>query len=211
MRRLVLWVLLTLDGRFEGSGKWDLAFHEVAWGPELEAFSLAQAEEVGVLLFGRVTYEGMAAHWAGADGPIAAFMNGVEKVVVSTTLKAATWANTRLLPGGVVEEIRRMKKGEKGSTGASAPGGEAAPTGDLFVFGSAELAGTLLDAGVVDEVRIGLVPVVLGSGTPFFRAGRPPLHLDLVESRPLGPGCTLLRYHVPDPAPGPEGERTEGA
>lgn len=191
MRRLVLWDLMTLDGFFEGPRKWDLAFHEVAWGPELEAYSLAQADEIGVLLFGRVTCEGMAAHWAQADGPIADFMNGVEKVVVSTTLEEATWENTRLLSANVADEVRRMKAAEDGSMG------DVASTGDIFVFGSAELAATLLDAGLVDEVRLGLVPVVLGSGTPLFKAGRSPLHMDPVESRPLGPKCTLLRYHVP--------------
>ncbi|HSM43695.1 MAG TPA: dihydrofolate reductase, partial [Acidimicrobiia bacterium] len=109
MRSLVLWDLITLDGYFEGPEKWDLAFHEIAWGPELEAFSLEQAEEVGVLLFGRVTYEGMATHWAQARGPIADFMNGVTKVVVSTTLEEASWENTRLLSADVAKEVRRLK------------------------------------------------------------------------------------------------------
>src|SRR5690606_29522685 len=124
------------DGCFEGPEKWDLAFHEVAWGPELEAFSLEQAEEVGVLLFGRVTYEGMAAHWSQAEGPIADFMNGVEKVVVSSTLKEASWQNTRRVSANVMEEVRRLKAVEDG------------PAGDVFVFGSAALSASLLDAGL---------------------------------------------------------------
>jgi dihydrofolate reductase len=187
MRRLVLWSLVTLDGCFEGPEKWDLSFHEVAWGPELEAFSLEQADEIGVLLFGRVTYEGMAAHWRGAEGAIAEFMNGVRKVVVSTTLEEAGWENTELLSEGVVAGIRRMKD----------HGGGAA--GDLFVFGSAELSATLLDAGLVDEIRLGLVPVVLGRGTPFFKPRRASLQMDHVGTRPLGRNCTLLRYHPRPP------------
>jgi dihydrofolate reductase len=186
MRRLVLWALTTLDGCFEGPEKWDLPFHEIAWGPELEAFSLEQAEEVGVLLFGRVTYEGMAAHWTRAEGPIADFMNGVKKVVVSSTLEEATWQNTRLLSTNVLEGVRRLKAVDDGAMG------------DVFVFGSAELSATLLDAGLVDEVRLGLVPVVLGSGTPFFKPRRSCLQMDHVESRSLGPKCTLLRYHTLD-------------
>lgn len=191
MRRLVLWDLITLDGYFEGPEKWDLAFLEIAWGPELEAFSLEQAEEVGVLLFGRVTYEGMAAHWTQAEGPIADFMNDVNKVVVSTTLKEATWANTRLLSANVPDEVRRMKAADNGLMG------------DIFVFGSAELSATLLDAGLVDEIRIGLVPVVLGNGTPLFKPHRSSLHMDHIESRRLGPKCTLLRYR-------PSGEEPQG-
>jgi dihydrofolate reductase len=184
MRRLVLWDLITLDGCFEGSRKWDLAFHEIAWGPALEAFSLEQAGEIGVLLFGRVTWEGMAAYWSRAEGPIAEFMNGVRKVVVSTTLKEAAWANSSLLSEDVVEGVRRLKAEEDGAMG------------DVFVFGSAELSATLLDAGLVEELRLGLVPVVLGAGTPFFKPRRSPLQLDPVETRPLGPKCTLLRYQL---------------
>ena len=64
MRRLVVWNLMTLDGYFEGRNPWDLGFHETAWGDELEAFSLEQGKEIGTLLFGRRTYEGMAGYWS---------------------------------------------------------------------------------------------------------------------------------------------------
>lgn len=179
-RRLILWDLITLDGCFEGTEKWDLAWHETAWGPELEAFSLEQAEEVGTLLFGRVTYEGMAAHWSEADGAIADFMNGVPKVVFSRTLAEADWENTRLVGSDAVEEVRRLKDEDS--------------DGDLFVFGSADLSSSLLDAGVVDELRLGLVPVVLGNGTPFFQPRHAPIELEHLGTRQLGARCTLLRY-----------------
>ncbi|MGD2071144.1 MAG: dihydrofolate reductase family protein, partial [Gemmatimonadota bacterium] len=175
-----LWDLITLEGCFEGSEKWDLAWHETAWGPQLEAFSLEQADEVGSLLFGRVTYDGMAAHWSKAKGAIADFMNGVDKVVFSSTLAEPRWENTRLVRSGAVDEVRRLK-GEGGD-------------GDLFVFGSADLSSSLLDAGVVDELRLGLVPVVLGNGTPFFKRRQPPFDLEHIETRQLGSRCTLLRY-----------------
>jgi dihydrofolate reductase len=185
-RRLVVWVLVTLDGCFEGPTRWDMAFHEIAWGPELEAFSIEQFDEIGQLLFGRVTYEGMAAHWQTADGVIADFMNEVPKVVFSRTLDRPAWRNTRLVETDAAEEVRRLKR-EDG--------------GDLFVFGSADLAASLLDAGLVDELRLGLVPVVLGSGTPFFKGGAVPVRMDFVGSRQLGPGCTLLRYRPRQDAP----------
>ena len=180
-RRLILWDLITLDGCFEGAQKWDLAWHETAWGPELEAFSLEQADEVGSLLFGRVTYEGMAAHWSEARGAIADFMNSVGKVVFSNTLAEPGWENTRLVRSDAVEEVQRLKA-EDGD-------------GDLFVFGSANLSSSLLDASVVDELRLGLVPVVLGSGTQFFKPGHTPIDFQHVGTRQLGSRCTLLRYH----------------
>jgi dihydrofolate reductase len=68
MRRLVVWNAMTLDGYFEGRTPWDLGFHETVWGDELEAFSLEQGQEIGTLLFGRRTYEGMAAYWTKATG-----------------------------------------------------------------------------------------------------------------------------------------------
>ena len=70
MRRLVVWNLMSLDGFFEGAKSWDLDFHMTSWGEELEAFSLEQAKEIGTLLFGRTTYQGMADYWTKETGPI---------------------------------------------------------------------------------------------------------------------------------------------
>jgi dihydrofolate reductase len=187
-RRLVVWDLMTLDGYFEGPSKWELDFHDIAWGPELEAYSIEQFDEIGLLLFGRVTYEGMAAHWQTAEGTIADFMNHVPKVVFSRTLQGAAWRNTRLVATDAAAEVRRLKEDNRGE-------------GDLFVFGSADLAASLLDAGLVDELRVGLVPVVLGSGTPFFKGRPAPLRMDPAGTRQLGPGCTLLRYRPREGAP----------
>ena len=111
MRRLVMWNLQTLDGYFEGKAPWDLGFHDAAWGDELEQFSLEQAEEVGTLLYGRATYEGMASHWTMATGPIADFMNDVPKVVFSRTLDAATWKNARLVRRDAADEVAELKRG----------------------------------------------------------------------------------------------------
>ncbi|MGH7606191.1 MAG: dihydrofolate reductase family protein, partial [Gemmatimonadales bacterium] len=105
MRRLVMWNVQTLDGCFEGKEPWDLAFHEAAWGEELQQFSLEQANEVGTLLYGRATYEGMAKYWTTATGPTADFMNEVPKVVFSRTLDAATWKNSRLVRRDAADEV----------------------------------------------------------------------------------------------------------
>ena len=179
MPRLVMWNLQTLDGCFEGNAPWDLEFHETAWGDELRQFSLEQAEEVGTLLFGRATYEGMASHWTTATGPIADFMNDVPKVVFSRTLDAATWKNARLVRRDAADEVAELKRGE----------GK-----DLFVFGSAKLCDSLMRRDLFDELRLCVAPVVLGTGVPLFKPGGPRQNLALLQARPLATGGVILRY-----------------
>jgi dihydrofolate reductase len=189
MRKLIMWNLMTLDGNFEGPRAWDLEFHEYAWGEELKRFSLEQGREVGALLFGRATYDGMAAHWATATGEIADFMNAVPKYVFSRTIESADWNNTTLVEGDTAEAVARLKE---------------QPGKDLFVFGSADLSASLIRHGLFDEYRIGLVPVTLGEGNPLFKRDSEPLRLELLQSRPLGERCLLLRYR---PAAVPAGVR----
>ena len=181
MRRLVIWNVMTLDGYFEGKGPWDLGFHETVWGDELEAFSLAQGNEIGTLLFGRRTYEGMADYWTNETGVIADMMNSIEKAVASRTLDEATWNNTRLLKGEATEAVRGLKA-EAGK--------------DVFVFGSADLVDSLLGAGLVDEYRICIAPVLLGDGNPLFKQHDRQIGMRLESSRPLKTGGVLLTYAV---------------
>lgn len=179
MRKLIMWNLITLDGYFEGSRAWDLEFHEYAWGEELHQFSLEQEREAGALLFGRATYDGMAAHWTTAQGETADFMNAVPKYVFSRTRESADWNNTTLVKSDAVEVVMRLKE-QAGK--------------DLFVFGSADLSATLIRHGLFDEYRIGLVPVTTGDGNPLFKRGSEPLRMEFLQSRPLGSRCLLLRY-----------------
>ncbi len=180
MRKLIVWNLITLDGRFEGEKPWDLAFHGLAWGPELERYSLRQAEEGDLLVFGRRTYEGMAAYWTSPaeEGPIKTFMNGVAKLVASRTLTEAMWNNSRVTSDPVAE-LTRLKAGD----------GKA-----MLVFGSAELADGLLKAGLVDELRVCVVPVLLGKGTPLFKAGGEQTRLKLLDVLSTAGGSVILRY-----------------
>lgn len=179
MRKLIMWNLITLDGCFEGPRPWKLPQNEYAWGEELERFSLEQGREVGALLFGRATYDGMAAHWGTASGEIADFMNTVPKYVFSRTIESVDWNNTTLVKGDAAETVAQLKE---------------QPGKDLFVFGSADLSAGLIRHGLFDEYRIGLVPLTLGDGTPLFKRDSEPLRLELVQSRPLGDRCLLLRY-----------------
>lgn len=182
MRRLVVWNVMTLDGYFEGKkSPWDLGFHETVWGDELEAFSLEQGREIGTLLFGRRTYEGMASHWTTATGAVADMMNSVEKAVATRTLDKATWNNTRLLKGDAVEAVRGLKA-EDGK--------------DIYVFGSADLLASLLSAGLVDEYRVCVAPVVLGEGNPLFKPQDQQVKVRLESARPLKSGGVILAYAV---------------
>ncbi len=154
MRKVIMWNMMTLDGFFEGPTSWEIDWHEYVWGEELEQLSLAQLKSVGLLLFGRVTYQGMAAYWSSATGEIAELMNTIPKVVFSRTLERTDWPNTRLVKGSAEEEVTRLKQ-EAGQ--------------DVFIFGSANLASTLSRRGLIDEYRLGLNPLILGGGNPLFK------------------------------------------
>lgn len=179
MRRLVMWNMVTLDGFFEGLKSWEIDWHEYVWGDELEQFSIEQSRSIGSLLFGRVTYEGMAQYWSSATGEIAEFMNSVPKVVFSRTLDRADWNNTRLVKANAVEEVIKLKQ---------------QPGEDLFIFGSANLSSIFMQHGLIDEYRLGLTPVVLGGGNPLFKASPERMKMKLAEARPLKSGCVILRY-----------------
>ena len=182
MRKLVVWNLMTLDGYFEGKKPWDIDFHNSAWGPELEALSESFGEEGDLLVFGRKTYEGMAAYWPEAEaedgGKIKDYMNGIAKICVSRTMTDPGWNNARVV-SDPVKELSALKA-EEGKT--------------IFIFGSAELAASLMRHGLIDEIRLCIAPVLLGSGNPLFKEGAEGMALALLEAQPLSNGAVILRY-----------------
>ena len=177
MRKLILWDMLSLDGYFEGPGKGDIDWFR--FDDELERYITELQAAADTLLFGRVTYEGMAAYWPTAEGQIADFMNSVPKVVFSRTLEKADWNNTTLVKENAPEVVAKLKQ---------------QPGGDIFVFGSADFAATLIERGLVDEFRFGINPVLLGSGVPFFKGSGETRNLTLVEAKPLSSGLVILHY-----------------
>ncbi len=182
MRKLKVWNVMTLDGYFEGPEPWSLDFHELVWGDDLEALSKQQLNDAGLLLFGRRTYEGMASYWSNAaeeDREVTGGMNALPKAVISNTLTEASWNNTRLLTGDAVQVVRALKA-EEGK--------------DIYVFGSADLLSSLLDAGLVDEYRICIAPTLLGKGTPLFKSADHRKGLELTEGRALSNGGILATY-----------------
>ncbi len=179
MSRLILWNVISLDGYFEGVKSWDVEWFHSFFGKDQEEFSIEQLRHAGALLFGRVTYEGMAAYWQTATGVVADYMNSLPKVVFSRTLERAEWNNTRLIHDHAAEEAAKLKR---------------EMDGDLFVFGSGQLCAALLEAGLFDEVRIGMVPIILGRGATLFGRDLSRLRLKLLEARPLKSGTVILRY-----------------
>ncbi|MDP2120320.1 MAG: dihydrofolate reductase family protein [Hoeflea sp.] len=179
MRKLIAWNVMTLDGFFEGPGPWQLDLHGTVWGEELEEFSLSLGDEIGTLLFGRRTYEGMRDYWTKREGPIARMMNGLGKAVASRSLDSTDWTNSRLLKGEAADTVRALKR-EDGR--------------DVFVFGSANLLATLMAENLVDEYRLCLAPVVWGEGTPLFKPESGRTHFTLRESRVLKTGGVILFY-----------------
>src|SRR5581483_1918832 len=141
MRKLIMWNLITLDGFFEGDHPWALEFHQTVWGPELENFCIEQLKSADMLFFGRVTYEGMAAYWQSETGEVAEFMNRLPKVVFSRKLDRAEWNNTAVIKDDVAGNVKRLKR---------------AGSGNIFVFGSADLSVSLMKEGLFDEYRIAI-------------------------------------------------------
>lgn len=182
-----MWNLVTLDGFFEGPRSWDLGFHKLAWGEELEQFSIEQLKSAGALLFGRITYEGMAAYWTKAQGVDADFMNRLPKFVFSRTLAKADWNNTTLIKDHAEETVAKLKR---------------QPGKDIYIFGSAALSSTLMQHGLIDEYRLALVPVLLGKGNPLFKLDQK-AEMKLLDARQLSNGCVILRYEPRNGQSGP--------
>jgi dihydrofolate reductase len=181
MRKIFLFMMVSLDGFFEGPDG-DISWHNV--DEEFNEFAVQQISEVDTLLFGRKTYEGMASYWptevAKRNDPIVAgLMNSIPKIVVSKTLEAVDWENTRLVKENVTEEISKLKR-QAGK--------------DIAIFGSANLTVTLTEAGLVDEYRVMVNPVALGDGKSLFNGLNHKLNLKLLKTKPFKSGNVLLYY-----------------
>jgi dihydrofolate reductase len=175
MAKLIMWNLMTLDGFVEGPNR-DISWH--AWSEELERLSIEQLNGAGGLLFGRVTYELMAGHWPRATGEIAELMNALPKYVFSRRLTHSDWTNTQMFAADVPGTVARLKR--------------ESPK-DIFLFGSADLAASLISHRLIDEFRIAINPVILGGGTPLFKPGQR-VNLKLLDSKPQSNGIVIARY-----------------
>jgi dihydrofolate reductase len=198
MGKLVVTEFMSLDGIIEDPGGAEgtkyggWSFRHPA--PEGQQFKGDELRDSDAQLLGRVTYEGFAAAWPGMEesaGEYGKKMNAMPKFVVSTTLTEARWNNTTIISGNVAGEVTRLK---------------ARYEGDILVQGSATLAQTLAEHGLVDEYHLMVHPVVLGSGKRLFASGAAGTDLELVECRKAGPDVLLLIYRPASSAAGqPDG------
>ena len=179
MGKLIMWNLVTLDGFFEGTKNWELPWHPTFFSGEMEQHSIAQLRTADMLVFGRVTYEGMAAYWQGEKGEVADLKNNLPKVVFSQSLERVAWTNTTLIKEDASAEVAKLKKKAKGN---------------LFVFGSAKLSADLTEHGLFDEYRLCLMPVFEGRGRHLFERETSTTRLQLEKARPLKNGCVILHY-----------------
>ena len=183
MRTVYLFNMVTLNGLFEGAGR-DISWHNV--DSEFNAFAVEQLGTTDLLLFGRVTYELMAGYWptdqAGKDDPVVAgLMNRIPKIVFSKTMDRAEWNNTRLVKDSPDREIASLKR-QAGK--------------DIGIFGSSDLAVSLANAGLIDEFRIIVNPLLLGAGKPLLQGLSNKLDLKLSNTRQFASGNMLLIYRL---------------
>jgi dihydrofolate reductase len=184
MGRIVVTEFISLDGVVEdpgGSedfkhGGWSFQFSR---GEEGDKFKLDETMSSEALLLGRKTYEGFADAWPQRDGEFADKFNNMPKYVVSSTLKDPEWTNSTVLEGDVAEAVSKVRDEQDG---------------DIVVHGSAQLVQALLANDLVDELRLMVFPVVLGSGKRLWGETEDMKGLKLADSQTVGDGVSILVY-----------------
>ena len=179
MRKIIVSNFASLDGFMggaNGEANWFVA------GAEFFDYTKALLGQVDTILFGRVTYEGMASYWPNAtdaDPFMADKMNNLRKVVFSKTLDKANWNNTQLV---------------KDDIGAAACELKQQPGKDMVIYGSGSIVAALTQRGLIDEYHLVVCPVVLGSGKPFFGCLDHRIPLKLVRSEAYPNGAMFMAY-----------------
>jgi dihydrofolate reductase len=184
MGRIVVTEFISVDGVVEDPGGaedyehggWSFEFDR---GEDGNKFKLDETMDSEALLLGRVTFQGFADAWPSREGEFADKFNDMPKYVVSSTIDGSEWSNSTVLEGDVADAVANLKQEQDG---------------DIVVHGSAQLVQTLLEHGLVDELRLMVFPVVLGSGKRLFGQSRDKRNLELAESRTVGDGVSILVY-----------------
>jgi dihydrofolate reductase len=190
MRELVVNSMVSLDGVMQApggpeedpsggfdQGGWSFGY----WDEQLQEQMGERWTKPFDVVLGRKTYEIFAAYWPHEDGPIADALNGATNHVASRTLTGLDWQNSELIEGDVVAGVRALKE-------------QDGP--ELQVHGSANLLQSLIGAGVVDELRLMIFPLVLGTGKRLFEAGAPPAGLELTSSQTSTTGVIIATYRT---------------
>ena len=192
MGKVVVTEFVSMDGVMEAPGGGEDFKHggwsfEIARGEKGDQFKLDETRRTEALLLGRRTYEGFAAAWPSRQGEFADKFNNMPKYVVSSTLADAKWNNSTVLKGKLVDEVPKLKR---------------SVSGDIVVHGSASLVQALIEHDLVDELRLMMFPVVLGSGKRIFGNTTDKKRWRLKSSETVGDGVAILIY---EPAKGNEG------
>ena len=190
MRKVVAIENATLDGFADSQEGLGFEWTARAYDEEVDRYGNEHIRaDVDTAMYGRATYLGMQGFWSSMLGnpdatpgerAHAAWVHNVEKIVFSTTLDSADWANSRLISGNVAEKMEKLK---------------AEPGGTMAIYASPRLVHAFIDMRLIDEFRILVHPVTLGHGTPLFH-GKAKLDLELLESRAFNGGAVYVRYQV---------------
>jgi len=184
MGKIVVTEFISLDGVIEAPGGGE-SFKHAGWsfkfsrGDEGDKFKLDETRSSEALLLGRVTYEGFAAAWPSRDGEFADKFNSMPKYVVSSTLTKPTWNNSTVLKGDVADQVSKLKQKHDGN---------------IVVHGSARLVQALLENDLIDELRLMVFPVVLGTGKRLFGETSDMKTLRLVDSKVVGDSVAIFTY-----------------
>jgi dihydrofolate reductase len=181
MRRIINSTYVSLDGVIEHPEQWQFDYLDDA----TNNFESDQLFASDALLLGRRTYQSFAEAWPSQTGPFADKINTMPKYVASTTLQQADWPNTTIINGDLVQEVTKLKQ---------------QPGNDILMYGFGPVAQTLLAHGLLDEVRLWVHPVFVGTGSPsglLFREGNS-ARMTLVDGKPLGLGIVILSYRPAD-------------
>ena len=184
MSKLIVSEFVTLDGVMEAPGGEEGHPHS-GWvfdfmGPDQERYKLDETLEAETLLLGRVTYEGFAAAWPDRGGEFADKMNGMPKVVASTTLADLEWNNSTLIEGDVADGVAKLRERDGGP---------------ILVAGSRTLVHTLIAHGLVDEYRLMVFPVLVGGGARLFPETPNKTTLELAGTQTFASGVVVHTYH----------------
>src|SRR5947199_204155 len=186
MAKIIVTEFVSLDGVMEDPGGAE-NFKYGGWTFEIDRgegdkFKLDETMDTAALLLGRKTYEGFAEAWPSREGEFADKFNTMPKYVVSATLDNPEWTNTTVLKGDAVEAVKKLK---------------AEQDGNIVVHGSRQLAQTLIENDLVDELRLMVFPVVLGSGMRLFGETSDKKRLQLSDSKVVGDGVAIMVYTRP--------------
>lgn len=176
MRRLFWQMMISLDGFMEGPNS-ELDWHAI--DEDFDRYGREMLASIDGMLLGRKTYQLFASHWPTSTQSEAPRLNELPKHVFSRTLERVEWNNSTLVRSDAVEAVQRLKQ---------------QPGRELALFGSAELASTLMRAGLIDEYRIMVAPIVLGSGAPMFKHVEQRVRLRLTRSETFSSGVVSSYY-----------------